>query len=993
MKKLRYLFMVLLVALVAVGCDEFEYRPTPPNNGQEEPKPDDGKDPADEEVPEFDVNADYPLISTIPAFVTEDMTENVLVIVNGKGTTIDGFSGDLYAHTGVITDKSTNSSDWKHTKADWKENKPECKLTKHANELWTLTIKGGPRAYYGVPEDETIESLAFVFRSADGSKELKNNNNDIFIDLATDGLSVMFVTPLNGTLYNVGDSCNVQVKAKGATSLTLYKNDEQVATSDTSVIEYTYTPTAAEDIIFRAEATDGTSTVEESVTVAVLGQIENAPRPANAKGGVTIDGTSATFTLYAPGKQSVILLGDFNNYAPTNKHMMKRDGDYFWVTVDGLQSGIEYGYQYLVDGTIKIGDPYAEKILDPWNDKWINASVYPDLKQYPSEYTTDIVSVFDIDEVEYQWQVADFDRPAENSLAVYELLIRDFTPEGSIDAVTAKLDYLEGLGINAIQLMPIQEFDGNDSWGYNPCFYFAADKAYGTEQAYKRFIDECHKRGIAVILDVVFNHATGQFPYAKMWWDASGNCTAASNPFFNVTAKHNFNVYHDFNHTYQPTREYFKEVLKFWLEEYNVDGFRFDLTKGFVQNPSNYDAWDYSAERIGILKEYANAIRAVEQDAYIIFEHFCSPAEEDELYNSVGALCWNNNQMEGYSETVMGWWDDGNSGNGTFYGVMGDLQNNNWATDVPLVLQNGIYVAQDVIFANANNEGCVFKIRVNKTWDVSYGVSDGTKLHGLRTAISLNGTANAMVNAQVGVKYDIYFDFANKTAYVMPDGEKPAHLSARRLATRAGGNKTNFADFKRGRMNNIETHDEERIAYKAITYGQDWVKSNWAVLSKRLQAVYAFHFLTPYPKMLWQFGELGYDFSINSNESGVVGSSDEYRTHRKPIRWDYANDVNRKAIYDALAKVLDFRTSREDIYGVDNIAVHTWNVGDSVMGGKTLVMDNVIMVANFSDNTTSTTVNVPVAGQWTNLMTDEKVSLSGSYTATLAANDYIIFVR
>ena len=324
---------------------------------------------------------------------------------------------------------------------------------------------------------------------------------------------------------------------------------------------------------------------------------------------------------------------------------------------------------------------------------------------------------------------------------------------------------------------------------------------------------------------------------------------------------------------------------------------------------------------------------------------------------------------------------------------MGDLQNNNWATDVPLVLQNGIYVAQDVIFANANNEGCVFKIRVNKTWDVSYGVSDGTKLHGLRTAISLNGTANAMVNAQVGVKYDIYFDFANKTAYVMPDGEKPAHLSARRLATRAGGNKTNFADFKRGRMNNIETHDEERIAYKAITYGQDWVKSNWAVLSKRLQAVYAFHFLTPSPKMLWQFGELGYDFSINSNESGVVGSSDEYRTHRKPIRWDYANDVNRKAIYDALAKVLDFRTSREDIYGVDNIAVHTWNVGDSVMGGKTLVMDNVIMVANFSDNTTSTTVNVPVAGQWTNLMTDEKVSLSGSYTATLAANDYIIFVR
>ena len=111
------------------------------------------------------------------------------------------------------------------------------------------------------------------------------------------------------------------------------------------------------------------------------------------------------------------------------------------------------------------------------------------------------------------------------------------------------------------------------------------------------------------------------------------------------------------------------------------------------------------------------------------------------------------------------------------------------------------------------------------------------------------------------------------------------------------------------------------------------------------------------------------------------------------MRWDYAEDTNRKAVYNAIAKVLNFRTTREDIYGVDNIAVHTWNVGDNVMGGKTLVMDNVIMVANFTNATVSTTVNVPVAGEWTNLMTDQKMSLSGSYTATLAANDYIILVR
>ena len=121
-----------------------------------------------------------------------------------------------------------------------------------------------------------------------------------------------------------------------------------------------------------------------------------------------------------------------------------------------------------LDG-IKVGDPYCTKILDPWNDKWIEASVYPNLKQYPSEYTTDIVSVFELNPDEYQWTASNYQRPAENSLAVYELLVRDFTTERSIDAVTAKLDYIETLGVNAIELMPIQEFDGNDSWGYNPC--------------------------------------------------------------------------------------------------------------------------------------------------------------------------------------------------------------------------------------------------------------------------------------------------------------------------------------------------------------------------------------------------------------------------------------------------------------------------------------------------------------------------------------------
>ena len=834
--------MALVAVAMFVGCGEDQGMILPPNN------------PVNPNPPINNNPSEYPLISTDPAFVTEAMTEDITVILNTAGTAADGFTGELYAHTGVLTDKSTTTGDWKYVLSDWGQNIPECKLVSKGDNIWHYTIKGGVHAWYGVPDTETVTHIAFVFRSADSSIEVKDNGADIFVELATEGLSVKIISPAHGSILQVGNEYTVQVQQQAATNVKLYKNDTAVAETGGATLAYTYAPTEPEDVVFKAVATDGTNTVEESISVAVLGETESAPRPAGTENGVTVNGNEATFVLFAPGKKSVVLLADFNDYAPSNEYMMKKDGNYFWTTVSGLEEGVEYGYQYLVDGTIKIGDPYATKILDPWNDKWIDASVYPNLKAYPAEFTSDIVSVFELNPAEFTWTATSYERPAENSLAIYELLVRDFTEEGSINAVTAKLDYLETLGVNAIELMPIQEFDGNDSWGYNPCFFFAADKAYGTEEAYKTFIDECHKRGIAVILDVVFNHATGQFPYAKMWWDGGANKTASNNPFFNVDAPHNWSVFHDFNHTYQYTVEYIDDVLEYWMKEYNVDGFRFDLTKGFVQNPGNYDASGYSAQRIGILKHYAQTIRSIDQNAYIIFEHFCDQSEENELYNSVGALCWNNNQQSGYMESVMGW---------------------------------------------------------------------------------------------------------------------------------TGSGKSNFSDFKKGRINNIETHDEERVAYKAITYGDTYVKNNWAVLSKRLQAVYAFHFLTPYPKMMWQFGELGYDVSIEENG----------RTGRKPVRWNYFEDANRKALYDAMSKVVSWRTDHQEYYGQDNVSVHTWNVNDSHMSGKTLVMDKVIVVANFTNAEASTTINNPNAGEWTNLLTGEKVQVGGSHTFTLAGSDYIVLVR
>lgn len=102
------------------------------------------------------------------------------------------------------------------------------------------------------------------------------------------------------------------------------------------------------------------------------------------------------------------------------------------------------------------------------------------MKLYPAG-ASGIVSVFQTGQTDYQWKVSDFKRPDTQDLIVYELHLRDFTTEGTYKAALAKLPYLRDLGINAIELMPINEFEGNDSWGYNPSFYFAVDKAYGTK--------------------------------------------------------------------------------------------------------------------------------------------------------------------------------------------------------------------------------------------------------------------------------------------------------------------------------------------------------------------------------------------------------------------------------------------------------------------------------------------------------------------------------
>ncbi len=162
---------------------------------------------------------------------------------------------------------------------------------------------------------------------------------------------------------------------------------------------------------------------------------------------------------------------------------------------------------------MKIADPYSEKILDPANDGGISASVYPGLKPYPAGQSG-IVSVLQTAAPAYTWRNNSFTGADKKNLIIYEVLLRDFTDAHSWQTMIDTLSYIQRLGINAIELMPVTEFEGNDSWGYNPSFSFAPDKYYGTKNKLKEFIDYCHSKNISVIMDVVPNHCYGHSPLA-----------------------------------------------------------------------------------------------------------------------------------------------------------------------------------------------------------------------------------------------------------------------------------------------------------------------------------------------------------------------------------------------------------------------------------------------------------------------------------------------
>ena len=613
------------------------------------------------------------IVTTNPAFPIEGKAVT-LIFDAAQGTAgLKGYTGDVYAHTGVITDQSEKESDWRYA-SDWNVNVAKYKMTSLGNNKWELNITPDVRSYYGVPAGEKILKMAFVFRSSDGKKEGKDTGGkDIFVDIHETGLTVRFDQPSGIATLNSGETLAMKASASMVADMKLFVGNEPIATqSNVKEITAEHTFLQAGNFEIRVEASIGGQTETATRTVNVLGETVQAPLPANVRPGINyLSIHEATLVLQAPKKKTVHVVGDFNDWKLSPEYQLKQDGEFFWITLSGLEREKEYAFQYVVDGTIYIADPYADKVLDPWNDSYIPSTVYPDLKPYPTGKAEGIVSVLQTGQTPYQWQVTDFKKPDRNQLMVYEMHIRDFTSEHSFNAAKDKLPYLKQLGINAIELMPVNEFEGNSSWGYNPSFYFAVDKYYGTKNDMRAFVDECHRQGIAVIIDLVLNHSFGQSPFYLLYREADGT-PSADNPWYNQKSNipnAALQWGYDFNHQSTYTRALVDSVAGFWMKEYKVDGFRYDFTKGFSNTSQDTWANKYDAERIANLKRMSSEIWKRNSDAYVIIEHLTEGTTEEKELGKAGIMLWRN-MNHAYCESAMGWPDNSN-----FSGLYGGTSN------------------------------------------------------------------------------------------------------------------------------------------------------------------------------------------------------------------------------------------------------------------------------------------------------------------------------
>ncbi len=815
---------------------------------------------------------------------TFEESEQITITVSGVNPSTWGVT-DVYLWAWYLNLDGTFGAD-SPTNGSWTNSNEAQKMTDNGDGTFSFTMT--PTNFYNATN---IGTLGMLVKAKDGTGDKKTQDHlvpvgsfQLFLDSSLEGVNIV----------DQGNTLNISATTSLSANFELFANGTSIDTQNNTTnysLNYTVNNDAAFELVATEPNTNEVQTAEFNVITTPV--VNNSPVPAGMQDGINYDVNNPdeiTLVLFAPNKNFVHVIGNFNgnDWNLSNTYLMNRDpsNDRFWITITGLnnQPTNDFLYQYVVHAEIRVADPYSELVLDPFNDPFIDNTVFPNLPAYPDGKTSEMVTWVRLNQPEYQWQVPNFQRPDQDELVVYELLIRDFDAAHTFDAVVNKLDYLEDLGVNAIELMPVNEFDGNISWGYAPALHGALDKYYGTPEDFKNFVDECHLRGIAVIVDVVYNHATGQNPYFRIWNDCNG-CTGgqatSDNPFFNVNDPNTtFSFFNDMDHESPAMEDYLDRMNLYWLEEYNIDGYRYDFTKGFTNVVG--DGGGFDASRINNLNRMYDVVRAADPTAYLILEHFAPNSEETQLINhrlttdpnEQGVQVWANFNFN-YNQATMGF----DNTNFSFI----KYQNRGWST--------------------------------------------------------------------------------------------PSNMSY------------------------MESHDEERLMYKNLQFGNSsgsYDIQNLNTALERLEIAGAFFFPIPGPKMIWQFGELGYDFSINHCPDGTVNNA--CRTAPKPIPWNlgYDTNTNRTQVYDTWSKLIRLKL-QEPIFDTPNF---TLEVADDVEKKIFLVDDNagpndlefVTIIGNFGVNTITTQPFFQETGMWYDLLDETPLQVNDTnMSITLAPGEFKVY--
>ena len=294
----------------------------------------------------------------------------------------------------------------------------------------------------------------------------------------------------------------------------------------------------------------------------------NPVQPSTMAGmGVVPNGATTSFRVWAPHADSVFVTGSFNGWSPW-RTPLANEGNGLWSGM-GPQTAVTDTYKFLIHHngqTLLRTDPYARAVSGPQLDGLALPSVTP-----PAE---------------------SFELPALHELVIYELHVGTFTSDeqhvvGQFQGVSDKLPYLAELGINAIEIMPVAEFAGDYSWGYNPAFPFAITATYGGRDAFRQLVAAAHAQGIGVIVDVVYNHFGPQD--LSLWqfdgWHEDGkggiyfyNDWRASTPWADTRP--------DYGRA--EVRQFIRDNVFMWFEEFGVDGLRWDATN-FIRHAQGHD--------------------------------------------------------------------------------------------------------------------------------------------------------------------------------------------------------------------------------------------------------------------------------------------------------------------------------------------------------------------------------------------------------------------